>query len=113
MRWFIIHTLVILLILVLGFSPVISAMIAGTIAEANGCTLHEGFVNPCVINGTDYGETLYFFGVLGWLALGTIPIALIVAGVYLVTVIIISIILAARRRKAAAEAEAATNLPSN
>jgi hypothetical protein len=88
-------------------------MIAGTIAEANGCTLHEGFVNPCVINGVDYGETLYSFGVLGWLALGTIPLALMVAGTYLVIVIIIHLILAARRRKAAAEAAAAATLPPN
>lgn len=104
MRQFIIHTVVILGILVLGFSPIISAVIAGTIAEANGCTLHEGFVNPCIINGEDWGQDLYTFGVLGWLALGTIPLALGAAVVYLVAVIIVNVILSARRRRAVQQA---------
>jgi hypothetical protein len=103
MRWILIHTAVIILILLLGISPFLSAMIAGTIAEANGCTLHEGFVNPCVINGTDWGETLYTMGVLAWFSLATIPIAIMAAGVYLVAVIIVSLILRSRKRTAQAD----------
>ena len=95
----VIHTLVVLFILLLGFSPVIASLIAGTIAEANDCTLHEGFVNPCIINGEDWGQDLYTYGMLGWFALGTIPIALAVAAVYVAVVVIIAIIQAARRRK--------------
>ena len=101
MRWIIIHTLVILFILLLGASPLISTAIAGSIAEANGCTLHEGFVNPCIINGEDWGQDLYTFGVLGWLAIGTIPIAVGAAAIYLLIVIIVAIVQASRRRKAA------------
>lgn len=101
MRWVIIHTLVILFILLLGASPLISTAIAGSIAEANGCTLHEGFVNPCIINGEDWGQDLYTFGVLGWLALGTLPIAVGAAAIYLLIVIIIAIVQATRRRRAA------------
>lgn len=104
MRRLIIHTLVILFILILGASPLISTAIAGSIAEANGCTLHEGFVNPCIINGEDWGQDLYTFGVLGWLALATIPIALGVVAIYLLIVIIVAIVQASRRRKAAAQA---------
>jgi hypothetical protein len=100
MRRVIIHTLVILLILLLGFSPIISALIAGTI-----------FVNPCIINGEDWGQDLYTFGVLGWLAIGTIPISLGAVAVYIVVVIIIAVIQATRRRKA--EAQAQTPLPPN
>jgi hypothetical protein len=103
-RYIIIHTFVILLILLLGASPLIATAIAGSIAETNGCTLHEGFVNPCIINGEDWGQDLYTFGVLGWLALATIPIALGVAAIYLLIVIIVAIVQATRRRKAAAEA---------
>ena len=55
-------------------APLISVMIAGSIASWNGCTLHEGFVNPCVINGRDIGETLYAMGVMGWFMLVTIPL---------------------------------------
>jgi len=115
MRQFIIHTLVILGILILGFSPLSSTMIAGTIAEANGCTLHEGFVNPCVINGKDYGQDLYTFGVLGWLAIGAIPLAMGAALIYLVIVIIINIILYVRRRNTAQQVQPATpaQLPPN
>ena len=101
MRWFIIHTLVILGILFLGASPFIPVAIAGTIAERNDCTLHEGFVNPCVIDGKDWGETLYSMGMMGWIGIATIPLAVIIAGIYLVVVIIISIIQYVRRRNAA------------
>ena len=62
--WFYIISL--LTILLLAASPLISVMIAGWIAETNGCTLHEGFVNPCVVNGTDIGQDLYAAFVLGW-----------------------------------------------
>ena len=101
MRWILIHTLVVILILLLGASPVIVAIIAGTIADANGCTLHEGFVNPCVINGKDWGQDLYALGMLGFFAIGTIPIALTVAAIYLVSVIVVAIILRSRRSKSA------------
>jgi hypothetical protein len=104
MRRIILHTLVILFILLVGAAPLISTMIAGTIAEANGCTLHEGFANPCIINGEDWGQDLYTFGVLGWLAIGTIPIAVGVAAIYLLIVIIIAIVQAANRRKTATQA---------
>jgi hypothetical protein len=104
-RRIIIHTLIILFILLIGASPLISALVAGTIAEANGCQLDEGSIHPCVINGTDQGETLYTFGMLGWFAIGTIPLALGVAAIYLVIVIIVAIIQATRRRRAAAARE--------
>ena len=57
--------------------PILSVVIAGTIASWNGCTLHEGFVNPCVVNGRDIGGTLYSMGVMGWFMLATIPIGAI------------------------------------
>lgn len=84
-------------------------MIAGTIADSNGCVLHEGFVNPCVINGEDWGETLYTMGVIAWLGLGTLPIAIMAAFVYLVVVIIVSLILRSRRKRAAQASSAPTN----
>lgn len=98
MRRVLIHTFVIISILVIGALPLISTMIAGAIADANGCVLHEGFANPCVINGTDQGETLYTMGMLGWLAIGTLPVALTAAGIYLVIVIVVTLILTLRKR---------------
>jgi hypothetical protein len=70
-------------ILLFAAAPIISALTAGAIANAHGCTLHEGFVNPCVINGTDYGETLYQFGVMGWFMLFTIPTGLFLLFIWL------------------------------
>lgn len=78
-------------------SPMISVAIAGYIASSHGCTLHEGFPNPCVINGTDYGETLYTMGVLGWLMLATMPIA---AGLLLLWIVVEVAAFIHRRRKA-------------
>ena len=112
-RRIIIHTLVVLFILVLGISPFLATAGAGMIAEANGCTLHEGFVNPCIINGEDWGRDLYTFGVMGWFAIATIPIALMVIVVYLAIVIIVAIVRSRRRRRATATAQAASSLPPN
>lgn len=104
MRGFLIHTLVVLLILLLGFSPFIGVAIAGSIAEANGCTLHEGFVNPCVINGVDRGQDLYTWFVLGWLGIATIPIAVVAAAAYIVIVLVVWLIRRSRRAKQVATA---------
>lgn len=100
MRWFLIHTFVTILILLLGASPIIVALIAGTIADANGCELHEGFVNPCIINGKDWGQDLYTMGMLGFFAIGTLPIGVGAAVIYLVIVLIVALVRRARRAKA-------------
>ena len=57
--------------------PIASVMIAATIASWNGCTLHEGFANPCVVNGRDLGPLLYEMGVAGWFMLATLPLGAI------------------------------------
>lgn len=101
-KWIGIHAAVVLLILAAALSPLIATAIAGIIAEANGCELHEGFANPCVINGVDRGEDLYAAGMLGWFAIATIPIGVVAAAVYLLVVAIVAWV--RRRRKAAAGA---------
>jgi hypothetical protein len=72
-----------------GIAPIISVVIAGTLANMYGCELHEGFVNPCVILGADRGELLYAMGVLGWFGLMTLPIGAIGVGLSLVVGVII------------------------
>jgi hypothetical protein len=61
-------------ITLLTLAPVLSAFAAYAIANLNDCTLHEGYVNPCVIAGVDLGDALYTMGVLGWLGLMTLPV---------------------------------------
>ncbi|MGE0704875.1 MAG: hypothetical protein AB7F99_17575 [Vicinamibacterales bacterium] len=63
-----------LVILLLAGWPILSVAIAGTIASWNGCELHEGFSNPCIVNGSDLGPTLYSMGVMGWFMIATIPL---------------------------------------
>jgi hypothetical protein len=85
-RHFLFHGLIIIIIVLLAISPLLSAMTAGMIANRYGCDLDEGSVHPCVVNGNDIGDTLYTMGVLGWLALGTIPLGLIAIAIYLIGV---------------------------
>lgn len=54
-------------------APVISVLIAGTVAHACGCQLNEGNVNPCKLFGIEIGELLTAMGVAGWLFLMTLP----------------------------------------
>jgi hypothetical protein len=68
-----IYSLALAAIVLLAILPLISVIGAGMVANSAGCQLDEGSVHPCLINGSDYGETLYFFGVLGWLSLVTLP----------------------------------------
>lgn len=72
-----------LIIIVVTFSPLISALGAGAIASHLGCTLNEGFVSPCEVFGVDIGSNLYSAFVLGWLTLMTLPIGAIVWFVHL------------------------------
>lgn len=87
-------------ILLFATAPLISVAIAGMIAEANGCRLHEGFVNPCVIGGVDWGGTLYALGVMGWFMLATIPIGAIALAAWVVAAVVL-LIVGHRRRRAA------------
>lgn len=74
------------IILVFALAPVASVVIAGAIAEANGCALDEGSIHPCIVGGADIGGTLYALGVMGWFMLGTIPLG---AGALLVWVVVL------------------------
>jgi hypothetical protein len=58
----------------IGFAPLISVVIAGTIASRFGCRLDEGDAHPCLVLGHDLGDILYTMGVAGWLMLGTWPL---------------------------------------
>jgi hypothetical protein len=67
------------LILLLAFGPALATFAAGGIANAAGCELNEGQVNPCVIAGADWGEFLYSLGMMFWFTFFTVPAALALA----------------------------------
>lgn len=103
-RSVILHGLVILIIVILAISPLLSTMVAGAIAGRYGCDLDEGSIHPCVVNGRDIGGTLYTLGMMGWFALGTIPLGAIAVAVYIAGVALFYLArgLLRRRRRAAA-----------
>lgn len=73
-----------LLVLAMCAAPMAATFVAYAIARANGCTLHEGFANPCVVLGADIGSALYSMGVMFWLTLITMPVAALTALAWLV-----------------------------
>lgn len=78
--------------------PMISLFVAAGIASHYGCTLHEGFVNPCVVAGRDIGETLYTMAVMGWMMMLTLPLGAAVLAAWILTEIVAW--MRARRAKA-------------
>lgn len=61
---------------VLAWLPFLLAYTAHTLAARHGCTLHGGYANPCVIDGEDWGQTLYGWGVMAWFIMLTWPLML-------------------------------------
>jgi hypothetical protein len=98
----VLNLFIVVCIFLIGAAPIISVAIAGSVANAAGCQLDEGSIHPCLINGADYGDTLYSMGVLGWLMLASIPLALGLLVIYAVVLGIIFLVRALRRPKAAA-----------
>ncbi|MCB9818935.1 hypothetical protein H6788_02020 [Candidatus Nomurabacteria bacterium] len=54
--------------------PIISLLTALTVANLGGCALDESSAHPCIIGGIDWGELLSIMGIMGWLALFTVPV---------------------------------------
>ena len=73
------------LILVFAAAPLLSVIAAASIAEAAGCTIHEGAPHPCLVLGVDLGSSLYGMFVAGWLSFLTLPIGLAALAAWLVT----------------------------
>lgn len=69
--------------------PVLSVLIAGSVASAYDCQLDEGSVHSCVVLGRDVGESLYTLFVLGWLGLITLPTGAIALVVFSVVVLVL------------------------
>ena len=76
------------LIVIVAFAPIGSVIACGVIANANGCRVDEGSVHPCIINGKDYGQTLYTLGVMGWFMLVTLPAGAFAFALWLVILLL-------------------------
>lgn len=71
------YVVLLVVILLLALAPLVSVLAASFIAGANGCPLDEGSPHPCLIAGSDWGETLYTMAVAGWLMLLSLPLGVI------------------------------------
>ena len=76
------------LIVLLGMLPLFTTLFAVGIAEANGCTISESVLTPCVIGGTDWGYWLQFGGISVFYILLTFPVALILFIVWLIVLLV-------------------------
>jgi ABC-type Fe3+ transport system permease subunit len=95
-----IHAVIIFLILFFAISPLVSVLIAGEVANLNGCQLDEGSVHACVVNGQDLGETLYTMEVMGWFMFLTVPVGLGAVVVYLIVLVGFTLARRAARNRA-------------
>lgn len=100
-RTWIIHAIIILIIAAIGAAPWIAVAYAGSVAEANGCELNEGSINPCNVDGVDRGQELYTYGMMGWIGLATCPLALAAIALYLLVLLVVWLV---RRNRSAAKA---------
>jgi hypothetical protein len=66
-----------LLLLVGAGLPLLSAILAETIASTHGCRVDEGSVHRCIVLGRDVGDTLYSMFVAFWFAIFTVPLGVL------------------------------------
>lgn len=76
------------LALLVCLTPLFGVLWSSWFADRHGCILHEGFVNPCIVNGVDRGPDLYSAFVMGWFMLLTLPIGAGIALVLLVMALV-------------------------
>jgi hypothetical protein len=91
------------LILLFGALPLLSTLLAVLFASAFGCSVNEGFVDPCVVLGHDFGGLLYSMGLTFWFAMFTVPLAGLALLVWLVVLVVL--LFRRRRRRAAGVVE--------
>ena len=58
--------------------PVLSLLLAGTLAKMFGCTLNEADVHPCYVFGVSIGPFLYSLSVMGWFMILSLPLGVAV-----------------------------------
>ena len=88
-------------IFVAAVAPLISAFIAGAVANILGCTLNEGGASTCMFNGSDIGQTLADMFVLGWLAFVTLPWGGFALAIWLAVAGVVALVKWRRRRREA------------
>lgn len=84
--------LLLVLIILIALGPALVSMGSQEIAEAFGCEVDLNRVIPCVIDGRDYGQTFHDLGFPIWYSYVTIPIGLVLLGVWAVAAFVAFIV---------------------
>lgn len=71
-----------MLIVLYTIGPILCVLLGTLIAKTLGCQVDEGSVHPCNCLGVDIGGPLYALGMMGWLALITLPTGVFALIVY-------------------------------
>lgn len=85
-------------LLFLCLLPMMSMAVAEFIAQLYGCKLDLASVHPCIVGGSDIGETLLMLGMMGYFLFATMPGVVAIVVVW----VIIELIRWVRVRSAAA-----------
>ena len=76
------------LIVLIGILPLLTTLFAAGIADANGCTISESVLTPCIIGGADWGYWLQFGGISALYLLLTFPAAFVLFIIWLIVLLI-------------------------
>ena len=85
-------------LIALCLSPIAVLTWVGWFADKHRCTVTENATFPCIVDSYDWGPTLAGWTLSGWMLIVTLPLAALLAGGLLLTVLIHFIML---RRRAA------------
>lgn len=85
-------------IVLFALGPLLLALSASVIAQANGCALDEGSVHSCLVAGVEMGEALYTMFVLGWLTMMTAPLGAMAGLAWLVALVVVVILKLIRKK---------------
>lgn len=66
----------------LALLPLIATLLTALVAGLAGCEVNEGGPTPCMIMGMDAGGLLSAMLTMGWFGLLTIPILMMLVGVW-------------------------------
>ena len=89
------HTVFIILLVVIlltGLGPALLAVGSQEVAEAFGCQVDLNRVIPCLIQGKEYGQTVYHLGFAIWYSYLSVPAGLVLLGVWAVAALIALIV---------------------
>ena len=76
------------IVLAMGIPLLIDFIVSG-LARAHDCILDEGQASPCIVGGSDWGDTLHLLFILRWFVALTMPFEIIALLVWLVVSLIL------------------------